>query len=359
MSDKPAISLEELKERLDVNIPSADLDDLPGTYLWGNILKLNLLNLPDELKKNFKISAFNGAVFTGAAGNGKHTTADALAATICSPKRKNITHYIKIRGKDFDCETEDDAVESISYIAEIAQKCQRLCVYFDSPEECKFSQVVQFYLSEMIEYYEDEPTRFRVIIVSEKPEFIYHGLTRKLKLCPCSLPTDSQRSEYLRTKLCKEVEIPFDGMSYVDISKRTKGFSWKQLSDLTNSIYEKLAFKHYMNFLRVKKDNNMMLEGIKSKICKLSMDDIEPFINSFMTANSVPVMTGAMPLVMPAGYDSMVQTEANMVNGSSNDDLDAETQSGIDTNQMKSALKKEAEYYYNIQPSDNAYFDLS
>lgn len=358
MSDKPAISLEELKERLDVNIPSVELNDLPGTFLWVPVLKSNLLNMPDELKEIFKFANFNGAIFTGAAGNGKHTTAEALAATICNPKRKNITHYIKISGMDFNCENEEDAVESVSFLANIAEECKRLCVYFDSPEDCKFVQIVQYYLSEILDYFEDEPNRFRVIIVTEKPECLYHGLTRKLKLCPCNCPTDAQRQEYLKIKLCKDVEIPFEGLSYMDVSKRTKGFSWKQLSELTNSIYEKLAYKHYMNFLRVKKDHDLLVEGIKSKICKLSMDDIEPFINSFISENTATVMTGAMPLVMPAGYNSMVQTEANIENTSSNENLDADSQSGFDTNQMKAMLKKEVEYHKNIQPYNDGYFDL-
>ena len=90
----------QLQELCTQREPMLVLGSLPDTFQWKRVLMISCKDT-DTARSILKLTLPTGAVFTGPAGNGRHTTAEALAGSLYN-KGRNYAQVLCLHGEDLD-----------------------------------------------------------------------------------------------------------------------------------------------------------------------------------------------------------------------------------------------------------------
>lgn len=239
------MEFEELHNRIDRNLSETKLGGLADTFFWAPVLRATMLTGPDQLLNALGLRKQNGTIFTGADGNGRHTTAEALAASLCNPKAAEPYHFLRIAGWELDFENACDVYALMDAIVGCGKETGRLCLLLDSPEDSRWGLPVQRRLVGLLDA--EEFSLYLILICGEQ-KMTAPELRRRLRVCHCPPPTYEQREAWFADKLFTPVPIPMKSMTYRDLAKKTGGLSWKQLNDLVDSMRQLLAWRHFMQY---------------------------------------------------------------------------------------------------------------
>lgn len=289
-----ALKPEKLRQRVDRNVPTKKLGELGETFVWAPVLRGSLLVGPEELLTAFDLQKPKGVIFTGSCGNGRHTTAQALAATICNPKFPHPPHYLKLTGWELDCEDAAEAEALIDCAMEFAENGNALCLLLDSPEESRHSRQVQQYLAEQLER---DDLCLMLILITRESDMVFPPLLREMKRYHCAAPTCAQREAWFAKKLFEPTCVPIENMTHVDLAKRTEGFSWKQLNDLLDSMRQYLAMEHFTKYKQSGGSKEKLKLTLERGGIVLPGDVAEALVHSVESQNPPPQMAAPVQIM--------------------------------------------------------------
>lgn len=303
------MTLERLRERMDQGLAPGKLGSLPGTYSWVPVLQAaltkhklinGLMEFPEPL----------GVIFSGSPGNGRHTTAAALV-------NSRGGHYLWLSGWDLDREDPDDSCEILRNVVRLAYENGKLTFLLDSPENCRHSMLIQEFLARLLRNV-DTGVLFPVI-VTEETAMVATALRQQLMLCPCAAPIKTERQSWLKQKLEKPVPLKIDGMDATDLTKRTEGFSWQQLTDLHTHM-KLLVFRQLLNRQAEFKERKVTLEeALKAGLVTISNTAGEILLHQVEDQNPKPQQMPAVQFV--AGQlQQQEDPAANTISGMSRED---------------------------------------
>lgn len=254
--------------------PVKKLSDLPDTYHWKDILRsaVNMRLADDRMAgkaccltaQGMQLQPFCGAILTGSQGNGRHSTAEALAGTITAP------HYVRLYGAELDYEAPDRAIAAVNALGQTAAREKGLCLLLDDPQHCRHSRMIQTRLLRMLEETKDP---LYLIIVTDKPESVIPGLHSYLLCCHCTPPTTAERKRYLKSqyqwipqeeadggkKTPKPTPYKLADFDMTDLAEETEGFSWSQMEQLMRHLRYQL-YLYAMNQCKKELEEEEALE---------------------------------------------------------------------------------------------------
>lgn len=232
----------DLHYTCDTWMPKTSLSDLPSSYLWSGLLAsavtLHDLSLQSKFySKNIPADPVLGAILSGPVGNGRHTTAEALAGTL----GRGLLH-VRIHGADLDFESPDTALAALNSLKAAFRNYAGVCLLLDEIQECRHSRMIQSHLLRLLGRLQtDQPGKnFRLIIVTDSPDSILSGLRRFLILCHCSAPNEDERRDWLSSQLRIGPRLIPKSVSAKDLAAKTEGFSWHQLQLLHRYLRQQL-----------------------------------------------------------------------------------------------------------------------
>ena len=225
-----------------VEIPSeedAALNDLPDSFLWRRPLtQMTALTDPSSLG----LPVFRGAIFSGPVGNGKHTLARALLATLWRSR------YIERDQVSLFWLTPDQFPEGLD-AAEAAELVGRLfedlsnpdenirlgVIVLDRPEHCPHAQVL---MSRVAREVADLAGQNAVICITEDESVVPSAMRGPLMLCRCPNPGPRQRRMILEdglrwmTRSQQTITLSPEGITMEELTARTDGRSCAELQAL-------------------------------------------------------------------------------------------------------------------------------
>lgn len=232
------MSKPELHDACYIWNPDKTLGQLPGTYIWAQVLlSAATLRSAEKARAKLQIPPLYGAIFTGPAGNGRHSTAAALAGTLGG----DLLH-VRVFGADLDFESSDQAMAAIGTVARAARESgQGLCLILDEPQDCRHSRMIQTRLLRLLERnLEQRGAPVYLIIVTDKADSVLPGLRRLLMVCHCPNPTKEEREAWLVQQLTEPYRILPKDARAMDTAEKTAGFSWHQLTLLVTALRQQL-----------------------------------------------------------------------------------------------------------------------
>ena len=220
--------------------PNRTLDDmkkLPSFY-WAHVLASTLDGIPE-----LNLPPMLGAILSGPPGNGRHTIAMSLSGSLA---QRNWPFFARISGITLDTEDVADACAVLEGAMVKLRQHGRLCLLLDCPEDSRHSLAIQEYLRQQMDY---NPGRIFPIIITDSLTNITPTLqTPSIASCQFQSPDLTTRQRWLQTSLEGKVPISIDGgMNYITLTKETKDFTWRQLTDLRTMLRRALALKYSMN----------------------------------------------------------------------------------------------------------------
>lgn len=257
--------MSELHYACELWTPTASLKALPDSYLWAQQL-LGMINLAKNqvlpfYKDQLPTAPFSGAVFSGAAGNGRHTTAEALALSLANEhKNANILH-LRLRGAFLDFEQPDTALKALASLREAFRSVDGMCLLLDEPQDCRHSRMLQSHLLMLRSTFRREfPSKpFYLIIVTDSADSVLSGLLRELPLLPCAAPTEDERRAWLSEQLRgtdKKVTVKkvTSEISMRELADKTEGFSWYQLQQLCSQLQNRVFMNAHLKTVQQRND---------------------------------------------------------------------------------------------------------
>lgn len=234
--------MSELHYACELWTPTVSLKALPDSYLWAQQL-LGMINLVKNqvqpfYKDHLPTAPLSGAVFSGAAGNGRHTTAEALSLSLANQhKNANILH-LRLRGAFLDFEQPDTALKALASLRDAFRSADGMCLLLDEPQDCRHSRMLQSHLLMLRSAFRREfPNKpFYLIIVTDSADSVLSGLLRELPLLPCAAPTADERRAWLSAQLRSKIKKINGEISMADLAAETEGFSWYQLQQLRSYL---------------------------------------------------------------------------------------------------------------------------
>lgn len=225
-------------------IPDCQLPMLRNpSYQWAHILDKTLLGIPA-----LRLQPIRGVIFSGPPGNGRHTTAEAVAGTLRALPT-NPRYCLRISACTLDTEEVADACAVIDNVNAALRKHGRICLLVDHPEHSRHSMAIQEYLYQLLLAWNDS---LFLILITEDVSSICANLQRKLTLCHCPRPDQSTRQKWIEGILKgdpdkKIAPINIIGCNHMTIARETKDFSWKQMADLRSMMLRSIACKYLNN----------------------------------------------------------------------------------------------------------------
>lgn len=219
--------------------PKQTLQKLNGrpSYYWAHVLHHTLAGIPE-----LKLNPLRGAILAGSPGNGRHTIADGLAGTL---KEQGCSYAARIAGIALDTEDVADACAAIDGAISKLRQHGTLCLMLDCPEDSRHSLAIQEYLRQKIELY---PGSIFLIIITESAVNITPALHAILTTCQFQSPDLTARQKWLQSNMEGSIPIKIKGsMTYIDLGKKTDGFTWQQLTNLLILLRRMLALNYFQN----------------------------------------------------------------------------------------------------------------
>lgn len=218
--------------------PKIKLTALKGaTFQWSEIIRYSLFTVPD-----LGLRRIQGAIFSGPPGNGRHTTAEALAGSLAGLK---YNYWLRISGCALDCEEVADACAVIDAVANTLSKAGKICLLLDAPEQSRHSLAIQEYLGQLLE---QSGENLFPIIITDDPTQLSPNLLRRFPLYHCPKPDLAARQLWFEKRL-KNPQLPvtIDGLDHWMVSRETEDFSWRQLQDLYSFLLRSMFAKYASN----------------------------------------------------------------------------------------------------------------
>lgn len=277
--------------------PATTLGKLESTYYWAGILRCSVVGNPV-----LNLAPMQGVIFSGPPGNGRHTTAEALAGSLRGMK---FHYFLRISGCTLDTEDVADACAVIESVNAALHKHEKVCLLLDCLEHSRHCLSIQEYLYQL-------HTAWRgnlfLILITGDASRISPNLLRQFPLCHFQKPDETTRQRWLMEVLSgnpKKNLVPINidgGTNHITIARATKDFSWKQMADLCVMMRRTIAFKYLSNPTVY---NPSMTPGTDSKLWKegaihLASEEVQDLI-VMIRNQSVPAVQGAVQFVAAAG----------------------------------------------------------
>lgn len=292
------MTLEQLRGRLDQDLPEIKLSHLEKSYTWASFLRAAMIP-NDTINQLMGFDPLRGVIFTGKPGNGRHTTAEALVGSLCPGK---YSRFLRLSGGDLDMDAED-VCAAIDGVAELARENEGLCLLLDQPEESRWSKLAQDRLAETLS--RSEASIF-VIIITAEPTMVCAALRRRFMLCHCPEPSAVQREEWLAVKVNEPVPMRVDGMSVKELAKETEDFSWRQMADLWNCMKLRLTWKVFERQQEFIAEKKPLKKVLSDGLVHLQRGDLLEILHG-LKAQLPPRQAAVAPVQILAGG---AQTEA-------------------------------------------------
>lgn len=292
--------------------PAATLKDLPDTYPWADVLKVACKDT-DVARAVMKLKLPTGALFAGPAGNGRHTTAQALAGSLCT-KTNRYVGCCKIYGGDLDVQEERQLVPLLEYIAKKAID-GGLVLIVDQPELCKYSQFFQRGLLRCQEAFEQNGAELFLIVITAGQENLMGELLGRFPLYPCVPPEESIVRKWVSQMMKNPVPIKVADMGNVEIVDALTGLSWRQLTDCHSHLLRLIVLRFSQNRKQFEKKGVDEETAYRDGLITLSREDVLPLLESlrlprpqepvfFTQGMAQPVVEESLPTV-----EEMVEAE--------------------------------------------------
>lgn len=237
------------------------LDQLPDSYLWKKPLT-NMLTAAHY--DHLRIPRYAGFLFSGPAGCGKHSTAEALIRSVAqSEEMTDSTFVLRLRADDFRLSGNEESQACVDGIFAAAGDTEGLrFIVFDQMERYKHVTAVMNRIADYLPAPGEQEGddlfdggRLFVICISEDDSRIVRELRRKLMCCRVTLPGEEQRTAFLKDQMemvvddwdfedgihLRTVSLDPEGIDTEELVRRTAGFSYQELTDFIISLRMEIA----------------------------------------------------------------------------------------------------------------------
>lgn len=215
-------------------MPELNLGTLPDTYQWAGVLRGGRKYMAVAAQV-MGLEFSPGAIFTGPEGNGRHTTAYALAQTLCAD-RDGYRGVISIHGDDLDFEDRDDIYPVVEYITKVAKATEALVVIVDQPGLSRHNSLLQRLLLRVQSTLLRAKLKLYLILITDKAEDVCSEMMSRFPRYHCAPPDQTAVKKWVKKILKEPVPINIADTSASDLAAAVQGLSWKQLKDLHNHL---------------------------------------------------------------------------------------------------------------------------
>lgn len=280
-----------------VGRPATTLKDLPDTYPWGQVLKVACKDT-DVARTVMKLRLPTGALFTGTPGNGRHTTAEALAGSLCA-KTNRFCGYCRIFCGDLVTEEPRDLVPLLEYIEKKAQE-GGLVLVVDQPELCAHSHLLQRGLLRCQQALARQDVELFLIFISDEAQSLIGELLSSFPLYPCVPPEQAIVRHWVSNIMKKPVPIKIADIGNVEIVDAVTGLSWRQLLDFHSHLLRLIVLRFSQN--RKSFESKGVTEEIayRDGLITLSREDVLPILESLRCPRPQDPIVLAQGIPQPA-----------------------------------------------------------
>ena len=272
--------------------PALVLGSLPDSFQWKRILMISCKDTKTA-KELLGLTLPTGALFIGPAGNGRHTTAEALAGSLY--KGSNYSQVLCLHGEDLDFEDPADVAAVLKHTATLTQQGDMVLI-LDRPELSRHSLTIQRRLLRFQDVLGQQGIRLFLILITDTVQDLDPEILSRHPLYPCPCPDEETVREWVGTILKKPVTIKISRMNADSLTERLTGLSWKHLQDFHSHLKRLLIYK-WRFFLRDKQTEE---ETYKSGSVTFGYEDIAPVLASLDALRpkieSGPVMYAPIPM---------------------------------------------------------------
>lgn len=226
-------------------LPEDNLGTLPDTYRWAGVLRGGRKHMAVAARV-LGLEFTPGAIFTGPEGNGRHTTAYALARTLCAD-RDGYRSLISIHGDDLDFEDREDIYAVVERVTKVAKVSTALVLIVDQPGLSRHNLLLQRLLLRVQAALLRENLRLYLIVITEKAEDISPELMSRFPRYHCAPPDDKAVKKWASRILKEPVPLKIAGTTASDLAAAARGLSWKQLKDLHQNLLRLTVLQYAMN----------------------------------------------------------------------------------------------------------------
>ena len=277
--------------------PTATLKDLPDTYPWSDVLMVACKDT-DVARSVMGLKLPAGALFAGPAGNGRHTTAHALAGSLCT-KTNRYSAYCKIYGGDLDAEEERQLVPLLEHIVRKASD-GGLVLVVDQPELCQHSRFLQRGLIRCQEAFAQSGAELFLIVITDSMDSLPGELVSSLPLYPCVPPEEGILRKWVNTAMKNPVPIKIADVSNVEIVDALTGLSWRQLMDFHSHLLRLIVLRFSQNRKSFEKKGVDEERAYRDGLITLSREDVLPILESLRQPRAQEPVFIAQGMAQPA-----------------------------------------------------------
>ena len=269
--------------------------DLPDTFQWKPVLMISCTDtkLAAEL---LKLTLPTGAVFTGPAGNGRHTSAEALAGSLYNGGR-NYAQVLFLHGEDLDFEDPADAADVLKHLASLTREGDMVLV-LDRPELSRHNLLLQRRLLRLQDVLRQQNIRMFIILIAGSNEDLDPEVLSRFPIYHCACPDEETVRNWFNKILKEPVPIQISGMNADTLVERLTGLSWTQLQDFHNHLKRILVYKWY-TFLRTTMKE---AEAYKSGKIIFEYEDVLPILTSLSDLRPKSEVASAIVAPFPMQY---------------------------------------------------------
>lgn len=274
--------------------------DLPDTFQWKPVLMISCTDT--KVAANLlKLTLPTGAVFTGPAGNGRHTSAEALAGSLHSGG-KNYAQVIFLHGEDLDFDDPADVAAVLKHLASLTREGDMVLV-LDRPELSRHNLLLQRRLLRLQDVLRQQEIRLFIILITGSGEDLDPEVLSRFPRYHCACPDEETVRGWVNTILKEPVSIQISGMNADTLVERLTGLSWKQLQDFHSHLKRILVYKWYL-FLRTSMKE---ADAYNSGKIIFEYEDVFPILTSLSELRPKPEAAPAVfaPFPMQHTADSL------------------------------------------------------
>lgn len=223
-------------------LPEEHLGTLPETYQWAGVLRGGRRHMAVAAQV-MGLEFSPGAIFTGPEGNGRHTTAYALAKTLCSD-RDGYRSLISIHGDDVDFEDREDVYALVDRVTKVARATTALVLILDQPGLSKHNLLLQRLLVRSQKALLREKLRLYIIVIADTPQEVGGEIMSRFPRYHCACPDETAVKKWVKSILQEPVPIKIQEISPSELAVAVQGLSWKQLKDLHSHLLRLMVLQY-------------------------------------------------------------------------------------------------------------------
>lgn len=225
-------------------MPEINLGKLPDTYQWAGVLRGGRKYMAVAAKV-MGLEFSPGAIFTGPEGNGRHTTAYALAQTLCAD-RDGYSRILSIHGDDLDFEERDDIYTVVEYVTKEAKEATALVLIVDQPGLSRHNSLLQRLLLRVQSALLRAKLKLYLILITDKAEDVCPETMSRFPRYHCAPPDQAAVKKWAKKIMREPVPINIADTKDSDLAAAVQGLSWKQLKDLHHHLLRLTVLQYAM-----------------------------------------------------------------------------------------------------------------